>query len=136
MFSIGALSKQTGVNIVTIRYYEQIGLLARPSRTASGRRTYEASVVRRLALIRHARDLGFGTDAIRALLALQNAPNLPCGEASRIAREQLVAVEERISRLLTLKAELAGMIGACPNTRAADCRIIEGLEHPAAPGLA
>lgn len=131
MVTIGALSRRTGVNIVTIRYYERIGLLPAPPRTASGRRLYEASAQHRLAFVRHARDLGFGIAAVRALLALRDHPGVPCGEASRIAADQLAAVEERIARLLALKDELGRMVGTCANGRSADCRIIEALARPA-----
>lgn len=67
---IGELSKQAGVNIETIRYYERIGLLPRPARLANGRRNYTSADARRLSFVRHARDLGFDLKAIRALLTL------------------------------------------------------------------
>ncbi len=74
MIAIGALSKQTGVNIETIRYYERIGLIPPPPRTDSGRRLYGAEDVRRLTFIRHVRDLGFDIAAIKTMLALQEMP--------------------------------------------------------------
>jgi MerR family transcriptional regulator, mercuric resistance operon regulatory protein len=68
--SIGQLSKYSGVNIETIRYYERIKMLPAPSRTASGRRVYGPAEKRTLAFIRRSRDLGFTLEEIRALLAL------------------------------------------------------------------
>ena len=68
--SIGELSKQSGVNIETIRYYERIKMLPAPPRTASGRRLYGPAERRTLAFIRRSRDLGFTLEEIRALLAL------------------------------------------------------------------
>ena len=67
-FAIGDLARKTGVKITTIRYYESIGLLAPPPRTAAGRRVYGEAHFRRLNFIRYARDLGFEVDAIRELL--------------------------------------------------------------------
>ncbi len=136
MFTIGTLSKSTGVNIETIRYYERVGILPKPPRAASGRRMYDEDTVRRLAFIRHARDLGFGLTDVRALLALQDNPEVPCAEASHIAGDQLAAVEARIGRLEALRAELMRMVGACANGRAADCRVIGALAHPAETGAA
>lgn len=51
-FMIGRLSEETGVNIETIRYYERIGLMAKPSRSGNGRRLYHAASTRRLSFIR------------------------------------------------------------------------------------
>jgi|SRR5438128_1860122 len=65
--SIGELSKQSGVNIETIRYYERIKMMPAPPRTASGRRLYGPAERRTLAFIRRSRDLGFALEEIRAL---------------------------------------------------------------------
>ena len=72
--SIGEASRSSGVKVPTIRYYEQIGLLPAPPRTESNRRTFDARDLRRLAFIRHARELGFEIDAIRTLLTLAGRP--------------------------------------------------------------
>jgi DNA-binding transcriptional MerR regulator len=78
---IGAAARASGVKIPTIRYYEQIGLVPAPLRTHSNRRRYTDAELRRLASIRHARELGFEIEAIRALLALQDNPDHPCEAA-------------------------------------------------------
>ena len=64
MISIGTLSKQSGVHIETIRYYERVGVLPKALRAANGRRAYGRQDVERLAFIRHARDLGFELAAV------------------------------------------------------------------------
>ena len=134
MITIGALSKRTGVNIETIRYYERIRLIPPPPRTKSGRRLYGTKDVRWLTFIRHARDLGFDISAIRAMLALQELPEASCEQVSRIATDQLEAVESRIRRLLGLRTELTRMIKGCDNGKVAACRIIEVLaESPGPP---
>lgn len=127
MITIGALSKRTGVNIETIRYYERINLIPSPPRTESRRRLYGTEDVRRLAFIRHSRDLGFDIPAIRKMLALQEMPEASCEQVSRIATDQLEAVEMRIRRLLGLKSELTRMIHECDNGKVGQCRIIEVL---------
>ncbi|QDC40364.1 helix-turn-helix domain-containing protein (plasmid) [Sphingobium fuliginis ATCC 27551] len=127
MITIGALSKRTGVNIETIRYYERIKLIPPPPRTDSGRRLYGAEDVRRLTFIRNARDLGFDISAIKTMLALQEEPEASCQEVSQIATDQLEAVESRIRRLLGLRTELIRMVQECANGKVATCRIIEVL---------
>jgi len=127
MFTIGTLSKRTGVNIETIRYYERTGLIDAPPRTASKRRLFDDAAVRRLSFIRHARELGFDVPTIRDLLALQTAPDAACDDVTRLASAQLHAVEARIGRLQVLKAELSRIIRRCAGGKMADCRIIEAL---------
>ncbi len=127
MFTIGTLSKRTGVNIETIRYYERTGLIDAPPRTASKRRLFDDNAVRRLSFIRHARELGFDVPTVRALLALQSSPEASCGDVTRLASAQLHAVETRIARLQVLEVELNRIIRHCAGGKMADCRIIEAL---------
>src|SRR5207302_137035 len=67
---IGDVSRQTGCKIETIRYYERVGLLPRPLRSAAHYRLYDSGDVRRLSFVRRARELGFTLEEVRALLAL------------------------------------------------------------------
>ena len=124
---IGDLSRASGVNIETIRYYERIGLLPLPARQANGRRSYGEADARRLGFIRHARELGFELAAVRVLLTLQEQPEASCEDASRIAEEQLEAVEGRIARLLKLRDELSRMVADCRKGSVSECRVIEAL---------
>ncbi|MDF2117827.1 helix-turn-helix domain-containing protein [Roseiarcaceae bacterium H3SJ34-1] len=124
---IGEAAKVSGVKVPTIRYYEQIGLLPALSRTEGNRRTYDAADVQRLVFIRHARELGFEIDAIRALLSLQDKPNQSCAEADAIARARLAEVDQRLTSLSALKAELKHMIEGCAHGKIAQCRVIEVL---------
>ena len=128
--SIGVASITSGVKVPTIRYYEEIGLLAAPARTNSNRRHYGADDLRRLVFIRRARQLGFEIDAIQALLTIQDNPDQPCEAVDAIARTRLGEVERRIESLLKLKAELKRMIAHCSRGRVAECRIIEVLATP------
>ncbi len=127
MLTIGALSKLTGVHIETIRYYERVGLTPRAGRAANGRRTYRDTDARRLAFIRHARDLGFDIATIRTLMALQERPQTSCAKITQLAESQLKAVQQKIAQLKLLRRELSRMIGVCDNGVVADCRIIETL---------
>lgn len=115
------------MKVPTIRYYEQIGLLPAPLRTDGNRRSCGESDIRRLAFIRHSRELGFELNAIRTLLALQDDPSQPCGTADRIARTRLIDVEQRIRSLNALKAELEAMVEGCKQKNVCDCRVIEVL---------
>lgn len=125
--SIGRLSTAAGVKVPTIRYYEQIGLLPPAVRSENNRRVFDERDVQRLQFIRHARDLGFGVESIRALLALQAQPGQSCETVDAIARTHLADVERRIGRLEALRDELKRMIGQCQQGRIRDCRVLEVL---------
>lgn len=125
--AIGEAARRSGVKVPTIRYYEQIGLLPAPPRTEGNRRLYDSADVRRLAFIRHARELGFDVDAIRTLLVLQDDPGQSCAAADAIARSRLVEVEQRIASLMALKVELERMSAGCGHGRVDACRVIEIL---------
>lgn len=124
---IGEAARQSGVKVPTIRYYEKIGLLPAPPRTEGNRRHYNLADRRRLSFIRHARELGFETDAIRSLLVLQDNPNQPCAAADTIAKARRTEVDRRIASLLVLRAELERMVTECACGRVAECRVIEML---------
>ncbi len=72
---IGSLSKRTGCNIETIRYYERIGIMPKPPRTEGGHRVYTRDRLKRLTFIRRSRELGFTLDQVRNLLSLADGDN-------------------------------------------------------------
>ncbi|WP_241767537.1 MerR family transcriptional regulator, partial [Leisingera sp. ANG-S3] len=99
MFSIGQLSKATGVKVPTIRYYEEIGLLPQPGRNAGNQRRYGQDGMEALGFIRHARDLGFSLEDIKVMMSIEGQLGEDCSEVHRIAEAQLNAVRARITRL-------------------------------------
>ncbi|MDI7862119.1 helix-turn-helix domain-containing protein [Rhizobiaceae bacterium n13] len=125
--TIGEASRQSGVKVPTIRYYESIGLVREPARSAGNQRFYDKSDLRRLAFIRHARELGFEVDAIRTLLHLQDDPKQSCASADAIAKARIADVDQRIRSLTALKAELETMVEGCSHGRVEQCRVIEVL---------
>jgi len=127
MLAIGALSRQTGTKVQTIRYYEQIGLMNEAGRTSGGQRRYFEKDLDRLAFIRHSRQLGFSLDSIRELLELSDNPSRSCAEVDSIARRQLRQVEQRLKRLRSLKKELKRMVAECKGDSVADCKVLEVL---------
>ncbi len=127
LITIGQLAKASDVKVPTIRFYEQIGLLPPAARTPSDRRVYAPEAARRLAFIKHSRQLGFGVDAIRALLDLADDPEQNCEAANALARQQLAEVDAKIAQLQALRSELHRMVDAGCQGAAADCRVIEAL---------
>lgn len=126
-FTIGQMARVGNCKVQTIRYYEQIGLLPEPERTAGNQRIYLQSHRDRLNFIRHSRELGFSLDQIRKILALSDDPSHSCEEVDQIARAHLQEVESKIKRLQEMRKELKRMISHCAGDHIADCRIIEVL---------
>ena len=132
--SIGDLAKATGTKVVTIRFYEKIGLMPAPRRTDGNYRTYEAGHMDRLRFIRRCRDLGFTLDQVREMLSLSAREDQECAVVDRIAAEHLTTVERKIGDLTRLAGELKRISNSCQGGGTiAECRIIEALSD-APPG--
>ena len=128
MFSIGELSRRTNVKVPTIRYYEDMGLLAAPERTEGNQRRYDAAGLERLSFIKHARDLGFSIEAISSLIELQGHPDRSCHAATEIATAQLADVRAKIKRLRALEKELLRIAKGCDGSGVSeDCYVLASL---------
>ncbi|MEY3755709.1 MAG: hypothetical protein RLY27_2329 [Pseudomonadota bacterium] len=127
-YTIGVLSKESGVNLETIRYYEKISLLPEPPRSASGYRRYDDDAIKRLRFIRRGRELGFGINEIKTLLELANHPEQTCSEADKLAQMHLTEVETKIKDLIAMREVLTKIV-ACQSQTAEHCRLIETLDQ-------
>ena len=125
--AIGELARAAGTAVETVRYYEKIGILPKPARTAGNYRSYGRAEVARLSFIRCARDLGFGLDQVRTLLSLADDHDRPCSEVDTLARRHLGEVDRKIADLVALRKELSNLISQCRQGTVADCRILEAL---------
>jgi len=123
----GELAKRAGCNIETVRYYEKIGLLPDPPRTAGGYRDYDPEHGRRLRFILRARDLGFGIEDIRALLKLVDRRAYTCAQVREMTLEHLDAVRLKIADLRRLERTLAKTVAACNGRNVPDCPVIDAL---------
>jgi DNA-binding transcriptional MerR regulator len=128
--SIGELAKETGVKVVTIRYYERVGVLTAARRTSGNYRNYGLDHLRRLCFIRRCRDLGFSLDEVRELLRLSSENGPSCEEVCQMADRHRRAIEKRIADLKRLASELRRINASCNGRMAmAECRIIGALSN-------
>jgi MerR family transcriptional regulator, copper efflux regulator len=126
--TIGALAKETGLGIETLRFYEREGLIPEPPRTSSGYRAYEQDAVSRINFIRGAQGLGFTLKEVRELIALQMDTGADCGRVRHTAAAKLSNVEQKIADLTRMRDELSRLIESCSASgTVADCRIMECL---------
>jgi MerR family mercuric resistance operon transcriptional regulator len=126
--AIGRLSKLSGVNIETIRYYERIRMLPAPPRTPSGRRVYDSTHLRTLAFIRRGRELGFSIADIRALMRLGGPEKATCREVREIAAHHLEDIRAKLDDLRKLERLLARTVAQCSGKSAPDCPVLDILD--------
>ena len=125
----GALAKESGVNIETIRFYEKQGLIPEPPRSAANYRMYPEDAVRRVRFIRRAQELGFTLKEILDLLSLRAMPGVQCADVRGRAEEKVRDIDERIRTLRAMRKALSGLIGECSGKGpVTDCPILEALE--------
>lgn len=125
--AIGGLSKLTGANIETIRYYERVGLLPAPQRSPGGYRLYGTDQLKRLNFIRRARTLGFSIGEVRTLLRLADERKRPCAEVRVVAEAHLRDIRARIADLGRMERALEATVARCAEGRRAACPVIEAL---------
>jgi MerR family mercuric resistance operon transcriptional regulator len=127
---IGALSRHTGCNVETIRYYERVGVLPRPPRTGGGQRVYDARHVARLSFVRRARELGFTLRQVRELARLAEDVEPACMDVRAITVSHLGDVRRTIADLRRLERVLAEAARRCEAGDPGRCPIIDALSRP------
>jgi len=124
---IGEISRRTGVNIETIRYYERIEVMPKPKRSEGGQRLYNESQLNRLGFIKRSRELGFSLKEICALLTLVDSGKMTCSEVHALTVEHLSGVRSKIADLRKLERALKSLAAQCSLGDVSDCPIVETL---------
>lgn len=130
MLTRGRLATRTGCNIETIRYYEKIGLIPAPARTASGYRVYSDEDLRRLNFIQRARELGFSGGQIRGLLELSEAgSNKTRADVKALTQAHIDEISLKIKDLQKMRKRLSQISSFCDGSSqsASTCPILESL---------
>ena len=125
--NIGEAAKRSGVSQRMIRHYEGIGLIPLPPRRTSGYRDYGEADVHRLRFIANARDLGFGIEEIRTLLALWSDRERSSADVKRLALQQAEALGEKAKAIEAMRRTLIDLAKGCHGDSRPDCPIIDAL---------
>src|SRR5260370_41798058 len=104
---IGEVARRAEVGIEALRYYERLGLLGSPRRTAAGYRLYTESIFVRLDFIRKAQAMGFTLEEIARIIHESEKGRSPCADVRRIARRTLEALDLRLKQLRQYRNELS-----------------------------
>jgi DNA-binding transcriptional MerR regulator len=118
---IGEVARRTGVPEKTLRYYEQVGVLARPGRTPSGYREYDDEVIDRLAFIRASQSVGFTLGEIREVLAFRDRGEVPCGHVLELLRQHREESARRIAALELVRRSLDDLVDRAVGLAVEDC---------------
>ncbi len=111
LLSIGEVARRSGVAASALRYYESLGLIA-STRAAGGRRYYHRSVLRRIAFVRAAQNVGLSLHEVRAALATLPQERTPTkADWARLSRQWRRRLDEQIEALQALRDGLTGCIG-------------------------
>lgn len=111
LLKIGEVASHSGMAVKTIRYYEEIGLLSpATTRSTSGYRLFDATVLNRLAFIKRAQSLGLSLSEIQELLDVHDSGQLPCGAVKQHLLLKVEAISKQIEAMEILKSELLGLL--------------------------
>jgi MerR family copper efflux transcriptional regulator len=129
--NIGEAAEASGVSAKMIRYYEQVGLIAAPARTASGYRVYADGDIHALRFIRRARDLGFTVEQISGLMQLWRDRSRASADVKRIALAHVGVLEAKMREIEEMAKALKHLAATCHGDGRPDCPIIEELAEGA-----
>lgn len=123
----GEIAKRAGCHLETVRYYEKIGLLPPPARTAGGHRLYKIDDQRRLRFILRGRELGFSIEELRSLLSLVDSKAYTCGEIQGLTVDHLGSIRQKITDLKRLERTLTQISSECGGGAVPECPVIDAL---------
>ncbi len=129
MMQIGRVAERSGVPAKTIRYYEEIGLISKPERTASGYRAYDKQDIEVLRFVSRARGLGFSIKDVRNLLALYEDRERASADVKNIALKHVGEIERKMAELDSIRRTLLHLADKCHGDERPECPILEELAH-------
>jgi len=124
--NVGQAASRSGLPSKTIRYYEDIGLVA-PARSDNGYRSYSDGDVQRLSFLKRARGLGFSIEECRQLVGLYDDDHRASADVRRLARNHVDAIGEKIKDLEAMRGTLTRLIAACHGDERPDCAILDAF---------
>jgi DNA-binding transcriptional MerR regulator len=110
---IGDVAQKAGVSVDTIRFYERVGVLPPPARTAAGYRDYEHDTIDRIQLTRELQAIGFTLKDAADALAAHDAGGATCQSEQWRLQAVLDRVDAKLAELRTLRARIAQAQDAC-----------------------
>lgn len=128
VMSIGEAASQSGVPPKTIRYYEEIGLIAPAERLENRYRAYDDNDVQTLRFIQRARSLGFSLKEVASLLSLYRDRRRASRDVKRLALAHVAELDRKISEMKAIRDTIANLAERCHGDQRPECPILDELE--------
>ncbi|MEK9660703.1 MAG: Cu(I)-responsive transcriptional regulator [Alphaproteobacteria bacterium] len=125
--NISEAAAQSGLPAKTIRYYEEIGLVAPAARRENGYRDYAERDVHTLRFLNRARDLGFSVEDCRALATLYTDRNRKSADVKALAQARIDDIDRKITELRAMRRTLQHLAERCHGDHRPDCPILDDL---------
>lgn len=125
--NISEAARRSGLSAKTIRYYEDIGLVAPAERGENGYRQYRSAAVEQLQFLARARDVGFDIDECRQLLRLQQDAHRQSRHARALVLEKSEQLQRKIEKLQSMQRTLQDMASRCRGDEGPECAILDDL---------
>ena len=128
-FTAGKLARKANLNIETLRYYENIGLMPKPKRMDSGYRIYNEDDLKKLLFIKNSKMLGFTLKEIKELLFLKVDDERKCNDVRIIAEKKIKEIELKVKEMNKIKKALKQLAQKCSKTSSDECPILSEIER-------
>ena len=128
--NISEAARRSGLSAKTIRYYEEIGLIAAAARGENGYRQYDQAALEELKFMARAREVGFDLDECRQLLMLHRDHSRQSRHAKALVLEKSQQLQRRIEQLAAMQQVLQDMARRCHGDEGPECAILEDLAAP------
>jgi DNA-binding transcriptional MerR regulator len=99
LLKVGEVAKTAGVGVQTLHYYERLGLLRKPQRSAANYRLYPPGAIRRVQFIKKAQAIGLTLEETKQILDLKDHGHLPCGKVAELGEKHLQDIDTRLVQL-------------------------------------
>lgn len=127
-YTISQLAREVNVNVETIRYYERLGLVRKPLRSANGYRHYMDSDVAQLHFIHNSQALGFTLKEIKQLLKIPLDNDTCCNDAQVMIKDKLNHIRGKIQQMKSIESQLQYYVASCgSNHDATACPLLDSL---------
>ena len=106
LLKIGAVARAAGVGVQTLHYYERLGLLPKPRRSAANYRLYCSDAIRRVKFIKKAQAIGLTLEETKQILDLKEHGRAPCGKVAELGEKHFAEIDARIAQLRKYRRQL------------------------------
>src|SRR5919201_516114 len=107
LLKVGEVAKAASVGVQTLHYYERLGLLPKPGRSAANYRLYSPETIRRVRFIKKAQMVGLTLEETKEILDLRGHGRAPCHRVVELGRKHLQEIEARLTQLRAFHRLLA-----------------------------